>query len=36
MTAPYGFHGYVDALVRRGAGGRPGYDAVLACGPGPC
>lgn len=29
----YGFHGYVDALVRRELEGDRGYDAVLACGP---
>ena len=28
----YGFHGYVDALVRRELEGDRGYDAVLACG----
>lgn len=32
----YGFHGYVDALVRRELEGDRGYDAVLACGPRPC
>ena len=31
----YGFHGYVDALVRRELEGDRGYDAVLACGPRP-
>ena len=31
----YGFHGYVDALVRRELEGDRGYDAVLACGPKP-
>lgn len=30
-----GYHGFVDALVRRELEHDPGYDAVLACGPKP-